>query len=99
VVPIPSLQRLFDRSYVLGFVGALWAQRTLVSVPRFASSFIVTLRKRGPTAIHDRRPRSGRVSDQETDPEIRPEEITFLTVSFRWDATQIHEDHRAMCGD
>jgi hypothetical protein len=38
----------------------------------------VALRKRGPTAIHGRRPRSGRVSDRETDPEIRPE-ITFLT--------------------
>jgi hypothetical protein len=35
-------------------------------------TFIVTLRERGPTAIHDRRPRSGRVSDRETDPEIRP---------------------------
>jgi hypothetical protein len=34
--------------------------------------------REGPTAIHGRRPRSGRVSDRETDPEIRPE-ITFLT--------------------
>jgi hypothetical protein len=39
----------------------------------------VALRERGPTAIHGRRPRSGRVSDRETDPEIHPEEITFLT--------------------
>jgi hypothetical protein len=45
---------------------------------RLASPFIVALRERGPTAIHGRRPRSGRVSDRETDPEIRPE-ITFLT--------------------
>jgi hypothetical protein len=52
-------------------VGALWAWRTLVPVPRLASPFIVALRERGPTAIHDRRPRSGRVSDRETDPEIR----------------------------
>jgi hypothetical protein len=72
VVPIPSLQCLFDRSYVLGFVGALWARRTLVPVPRLASPFIVALRERGPTAIHGRRPRSGRVSNRETDPEIRP---------------------------
>jgi hypothetical protein len=49
-------------------------------VPRLASPFIVALRERGPTAIHGRRPRSGRVSDRETDPEIRPEEITFLTL-------------------
>jgi hypothetical protein len=47
-------------------------------VPRLASPFIVALRERGLTAIHGRCPRSGRVSDQETDPEIRPE-ITFLT--------------------
>jgi hypothetical protein len=52
----------------------------LVSVPRLVSPFIVALRERGPTAIHDRRPQSGRVSDRETDPEIRPEEITFLAV-------------------
>jgi hypothetical protein len=36
--------------------------------------FIVALRERGPTAIHDRRPRSGRESDRFLDPEI-----TFLT--------------------
>jgi hypothetical protein len=41
-------------------------------VPRLASPFIVALRERGPTAIHGRRPRSGRVSDRKTDPEIRP---------------------------
>jgi hypothetical protein len=46
----------------------------LVPVPRLTSPFIVALRERGPTAIHSRRPRSGRVSDQETDPEIRPED-------------------------
>jgi hypothetical protein len=38
--------------------------------------FIVVLRERGPTAIHDRRPRSGRGSDWFPDPEI-----TFLTCS------------------
>jgi hypothetical protein len=41
---------------VLGFVGALWARRTLVPVPRLASPFIVALRERGSTAIHGRRP-------------------------------------------
>jgi hypothetical protein len=29
--------------------------------------------REGATAIHDRHPRSGRVSDRETNPEIRPE--------------------------
>jgi hypothetical protein len=53
-------------------VGALWARRTLVSVPRLASPFIVALRERGPTVIHGRCPRSGRVSDRKTDPEICP---------------------------
>jgi hypothetical protein len=38
--------------------------------------FIVALRERGPTAIHGRRPRSGRGSDRFSDPEI-----TFLTHS------------------
>jgi hypothetical protein len=37
--------------------------------------FIVALRERGPTAIHDKRPRSGRGSDQFPNPEI-----TFLTL-------------------
>jgi hypothetical protein len=55
-------------------MGALWARRTLVPVPQLASPFIVPLRERGPIAIHGRRPRSGRVSDRETDPEIRPED-------------------------
>jgi hypothetical protein len=53
-------------------VGVLWARRTLVPVPRLASPFIVALHERGSTAIHGRRPRSGRVSDRETDPDIRP---------------------------
>jgi hypothetical protein len=38
--------------------------------------FIFALRERGPTAIHDRRPRSGRGSDRFPDPEI-----TLLTFS------------------
>jgi hypothetical protein len=38
--------------------------------------FIVALRERGPTAIHGRRPRSGRGLDRFPDPEI-----TFLTIS------------------
>jgi hypothetical protein len=38
--------------------------------------FIVALRKRGPTAIHDRHPRSGCGSDRFPDPDI-----TFLTFS------------------
>jgi hypothetical protein len=54
----------------LGFVGALWAWRTLVSVLRLAP-FIVALRERGSTVIHDRRPRSERESDRFPDPEIR----------------------------
>jgi hypothetical protein len=37
--------------------------------------FIVVLRERGSTAIHDRRPRSGRRSDRFPDPKI-----TFLTI-------------------
>jgi hypothetical protein len=52
----------------------MWARRTLVPVPRLVSPFIVALRERGPAAIHGKRPRSGHVSDQETDPEIRPED-------------------------
>jgi hypothetical protein len=36
---------------------------------------IIALRERGSTAIHDKRPRSERGSDQFSDPEI-----TFLTV-------------------
>jgi hypothetical protein len=36
--------------------------------------FIVALREREPTGIHDRRPRSGRGSDRFPDPKI-----TFLT--------------------
>jgi hypothetical protein len=36
--------------------------------------FIVALRERGPTAIHSRRPQSGRGLDRFSDPEI-----TFLT--------------------
>jgi hypothetical protein len=59
----------------LGFVGALWARRTLVPVPRLAPPFIVALRERGPTDIHDKRPRSERGSNRFSDPEI-----TFLTV-------------------
>jgi hypothetical protein len=105
VVPIPSLQRLFDRSSVLGFLGALWARRTFVSVPRLTSPFIVALRERGPTVIHSRRPRSGRVSDRETDPEICPEEITFLTFSSLISTSYLYLDnpliyksvHRAHC--
>jgi hypothetical protein len=38
--------------------------------------FIVALREKGSTAIHDRRPRSGRGLDRFPDPEI-----TFLTFS------------------
>jgi hypothetical protein len=39
-------------------------------------SFIVALRERGSTAIHDKRPRSGRGSDRFPNPEI-----IFLTFS------------------
>jgi hypothetical protein len=62
---------------LLRFVGALWARRTLVLVPWLVPLFIVALRERGPTAIHDRRPRSGRGSDRFPDPEI-----TFLTPDY-----------------
>jgi hypothetical protein len=55
-------------------MGALWARRTLVPVSCLTSPFIVALRERGPTAIHDRYPRSGRVSDRKINPEIRPED-------------------------
>jgi hypothetical protein len=73
-------------------------------MPRLASPFIVALRERGLTAIHGRRPRSGRVSDRKTDPEIRPE-ITFLTFSplistsyLYLDNSLIHKPvHRAHC--
>jgi hypothetical protein len=57
----------------------------LVLMPRLASHFIVALRERGPTVIHGRRPRSGRVWDRETDPKIRPRDhipntlITYIT--------------------
>jgi hypothetical protein len=55
----------------LGFVGALWALRTLVPVPWLAPLFIVALRERGPTVIHGRCPRSGRGLDRFPDPEIQ----------------------------
>jgi hypothetical protein len=67
-------------------------------------SFIVTLRERGHTAIHDRCPRSGRGSDRFLDPKI-----TFLTIrtcSFvRWavagcggDGSSSTETTRFSCG-
>jgi hypothetical protein len=61
----------------LGFVGALWARRTLIPVPQLAP--LVALRERGSTVIHDRRPRSRRGLTgfpiwRSGDPEI-----TFLT--------------------
>jgi hypothetical protein len=55
-------------------MGALWARRTLVPVPCLTSPFIVALRERGSTAIHDRYLRSGCVSDQKTNAEIRPKD-------------------------
>jgi hypothetical protein len=63
-------------------------------------SFIVALRKRGSTAIHDRRPRSGSGLDRFPDPEI-----TFLTfsplisISYLYlDNPLIHKSvHRAHC--
>jgi hypothetical protein len=62
--------------------------------------FIVALRERGPTAIHGRRPRSGRGSNRFSDPEI-----TFLTfpplISIPYlylDNPLIHKlVHRAHC--
>jgi hypothetical protein len=35
-------------------------------------TFYMALREGGPTVTNDRRPRSGRVLDRETDPEIAP---------------------------
>jgi hypothetical protein len=63
-------------------------------------SFIVALRERGPTAIHDRRPRLGRGSDRFPDLDI-----TFLTFSplisipyLYLDNPLIHKSvHRAHC--
>jgi hypothetical protein len=85
---------------LLGFVGALWARRTLVPVPRLAPPFIVALRERRLTAIHDRRPRLGRGSNRFLDPEI-----TFLTFSSLISITYLYLDnplihksvHKAHC--
>jgi hypothetical protein len=62
--------------------------------------FIVALCERKLTAIHDRRPRSGRGSDQFSDPEI-----TFLTFSPLISISHLYLDnpfihklvHRAHC--
>jgi hypothetical protein len=62
--------------------------------------FIVPLRERGPTAIHGKRPRSGRGSDCFPDPEI-----TFLTFSLLISISHLYLDnpliyksvHRAHC--
>jgi hypothetical protein len=62
--------------------------------------FIVVLRERGPTAIHGRRPRSGRGSDRFSDPDI-----TFLTFSSLISISHLYLDnsfihklvHRAHC--
>jgi hypothetical protein len=40
--------------------------------------FIVVLCERGHTAIHDKRPRSGRGSDRFSDPEIIPNTSEYL---------------------
>jgi hypothetical protein len=55
----------------LGFMGSLWARRTLVPVPRLTPPFIVALRERESTAIHGRHPQSGRGSDRFSDLEIQ----------------------------
>jgi hypothetical protein len=69
--PIPSLQRPFDRSYVVRVCGGTVGTTNIGSRAPACPPFIVVLRERGPTAIHDRRPRSGRGSDWFPDPEIR----------------------------
>jgi hypothetical protein len=62
--------------------------------------FIVTLRERGSTAIHGRRPRSGRGLDQFPDPEITI--LTFsplISISYLYlDNPLIHKSvHRVHC--
>jgi hypothetical protein len=74
--PFLSLQRLHDRIEYLGFVGALWARRTLVPVPRRALLFIIALHEMTPIVIQDKRLQSERRSDRFSNPEI-----TFLTIA------------------
>jgi hypothetical protein len=69
--PIPSLQRPFDRSYVVRVCGGTVGTMNVGSRAPACPPFIVALRERGPTAIHGRRPRSGRGSDRFPDLEIR----------------------------
>jgi hypothetical protein len=59
----------------LGFVGGTVGTTNVGFRVPTCPPFIVALRKRGFTVIHDRCPRSGRGSDQFPDPEI-----TFLTI-------------------
>jgi hypothetical protein len=62
--------------------------------------FIMALCERGPTAMHGRRPRSGRGSDQKIDPEIAF--LTFsplISISYLYlDNPLIHKSvHRTHC--
>jgi hypothetical protein len=84
----------------LGFCGGTVGMANIGSRVPACPPFITALRERGPTAIHGRRPRSGRGSDQFSDPEI-----TFLTffplisISYLYlDNQLIHKSvHRAHC--
>jgi hypothetical protein len=73
-----SLQRPFDRSYVIRVYGDTVGTMNVGSRASACPPFIVMLRERGPTAIHDRRPRSGHGSNLFLDLEI-----TFLTPSSK----------------
>jgi hypothetical protein len=55
----------------LGFVGGTVGTANVGSRALACPPFIVALRERGHTAIHGRRPRSGRGLDRFPDPEIR----------------------------
>jgi hypothetical protein len=54
--PIPSLPRLFDRSLVVRVCGGTVGTVNVGSRAPACPPFIVALRERGSTAIHDRRP-------------------------------------------
>jgi hypothetical protein len=71
VVSIPSLQRLLIGLRVRVCGGAMGTVNVGSRAPAYLT-FYMALRERGSTATKGRRPRSGRVSDRETDPEIAP---------------------------
>jgi hypothetical protein len=98
--PIPSLQRLLLSVLVARVYRGTVGTANVGSCAPTCPPFIVALRERGLTAIHGRRPRSGRGSDQFPDPEI-----TFLTFSSLISISHLYLDnpfirklvHRAHC--